>query len=93
MLGVHPAAVSRALRDLKTDLLVEEASGPVRALTLTAAGMAMRERVESLSDEREKRMLKGFSEAEASRMLDYLERMLEHMDDVAALAEELPSGG
>jgi DNA-binding MarR family transcriptional regulator len=93
VLGVHPAAVSRALRDLKSDLLVEEAAGPVRALTLTAAGMAMRGRVETLSDEREKRMLKGFSEAEASRMLDYLERMLEHMDDVAALAEELPSGG
>ena len=93
VIGVHPAAVSRALRDLKLDGLVEEAEGPVRSLSLTAAGAAMRLRVEKLSDEREKRMLKGFSETEASRMLDYLERMLEHMDDVAALAEELAAGG
>ena len=93
VIGVHPAAVSRALRELRADALVDEATGPVRSLSLTAAGAAMRDKVERLSDEREKRMLKGFTEAEASRMLEFLERMLSHMDEVAALAEELPPPG
>ena len=90
VLGVDPAAVSRALRDLKAQALVEESPGPVRSLQLTAAGLVMRDRVEVLSDAREERMLKGFTSDEADRLMDYLERMLSHMDDVAALAEELP---
>jgi hypothetical protein len=35
-------------------------------------------------------MLRGFSEDEADRLMDFLERMLSHMDEVAALAEEMP---
>lgn len=91
VLGVHPAAVSRALRDLKAQNLVEEAKGAVRSLSLTPQGLTARDQVERISEEREKRMLRGFTEAEANRALDYLERMLAHMDDVAALAEELPA--
>lgn len=90
VLGVDPAAVSRALRDLKALKLVEEGSGPVRSLSLTPDGSVMRDKVEKLSAAREQRMLRGFSEEEADRVLDYLERMLAHMDEVAALAEELP---
>ncbi len=34
-------------------------------------------------------MLQGFTEAEADKMFQYLERMLAQMEEVAALAEEL----
>jgi DNA-binding MarR family transcriptional regulator len=90
LLGVDPAAVSRSLRDLKAQKLVEESPGPVRSLSLTPAGAAIRDKVEILSAAREQRMLRGFSEDEADRLMDFLERMLSHMDDVAALAEEMP---
>jgi DNA-binding MarR family transcriptional regulator len=89
VLGVDPAAVSRALRELKTHKLVEEAKGPVRSLALSVDGQRLRAQVETISEEREARMLHGFSEAEADKMFQFLERMLAHMEDVAALAEEM----
>jgi DNA-binding MarR family transcriptional regulator len=89
VIGVDPAAVSRALRELKTRKLVEEAKGPVRSLALTADGQTLRTQVETISDERETRMLNGFTDAEADKMFQYLERMLAQMDEVGALAEEL----
>lgn len=89
LLGVDPAAISRSLRDLKARTLVEESSGPVRSLSLTPLGADMRDKVEKLSAAREQRMLRGFSEEEADRLMEFLERMLSHMDDVAALAEDM----
>jgi DNA-binding MarR family transcriptional regulator len=89
VIGVDPAAVSRALRELKARKLVEEAKGPVRSLSLTQDGQLLRTKVEALSDAREARMLHGFTEAEADKMFQYLERMLGQMDEVGALAEEL----
>jgi DNA-binding MarR family transcriptional regulator len=89
VIGVDPAAVSRALRELKSRKLVDEAKGPVRSLSLTPEGAILRAHVETISEEREVRMLRGFTEAEADLMFQYLERMLAHMDDLAALAEEL----
>ena len=44
-----------------------------------------------VSAAREQRMLRGFSEDEDDRLMDSLERMLSHMDEVAALAEEMPA--
>ncbi len=89
VIGVDPAAVSRALRELKARKLVEEAKGPVRSLSLTPDGQQLRTQVEAISDARETRMLQGFTEAEADKMFQYLERMLAQMEEVAALAEEL----
>ena len=89
VIGVDPAAVSRALRELKARKLVEEAKGPVRSLSLTPDGQQLRTQVEAISDARETRMLQGFTEAEADKMFQYLERMLTQMEEVAALAEEL----
>ena len=89
VIGVDPAAVSRALRELKARKLVEEAKGPVRSLSLTLDGQQLRTQVEAISDARETRMLQGFTEAEADKMFQYLERMLAQMEEVAALAEEL----
>ncbi len=89
VIGVDPAAVSRALRELKARKLVDEAKGPVRSLSLTPDGQLLRTHVETISDQRETRMLHGFTEAEADKMFQYLERMLAQMDEVGALAEEL----
>jgi DNA-binding MarR family transcriptional regulator len=89
VIGVDPAAVSRALRELKARKMVEEAKGQVRSLSLTADGQMLRGHVEAISDARETLMLRGFTEAEADQMFQYLERMLAHMDEVAALTEEL----
>jgi DNA-binding MarR family transcriptional regulator len=89
VLGVDPAAVSRALRELKARKLVDEAKGPVRSLALTADGQHLRGQVETISEAREARLLQGFTEAEADKMFQFLERMWAHMDDVAALAEEM----
>jgi DNA-binding MarR family transcriptional regulator len=89
VLGVDPAAVSRALRELKARNLVDEAKAPVRSLSLTPAGQSLRGQVETVSNARETLMLKGFTDAEADQMFRYLERMLGQMDEVAALAEEL----
>jgi DNA-binding MarR family transcriptional regulator len=89
VIGVDPAAVSRALRELRSRKLVEEAKGAVRSLSLTPTGAALRAQVETVSIEREARMLRGFSEAEADEMYQFLERMLAQMDEVGALAEEL----
>ena len=89
VIGVDPAAVSRALRELRSRKLVEEAKGAVRALSLTPAGAALRAQVETISEEREARMLRGFSETEADEMHQFLERMLAQMEAVGALAEEL----
>ena len=89
VIGVDPAAVSRALRELKARKLVEEAKGSVRSLSLTPDGQLLRTQVEAISDARETHMLHGFTEAEADKMFQYLERMLAQMEEVAALAEEL----
>ena len=89
VIGVDPAAVSRALRELKARKLVDEAKGSVRSLSLTPDGQLLRTQVEAISDARETRMLEGFTEAEADKMFQYLERMLAQMDEVGALAEEL----
>ena len=89
VIGVDPAAVSRALRELKARKLVEEAKGPVRSLSLTDDGRLLRGHVEAISEAREACMLRGFTEAEAEKMFQYLERMLAQMEDVAALAEEM----
>jgi DNA-binding MarR family transcriptional regulator len=93
VLGVDPAAVSRALRDMKAQGLVEEAQGPVRSLALSRDGADMRDRVERISEAREIGLLRGFSDEEADRVLEFLDRMLDHMDDVAALADELGPRG
>src|ERR1700749_5027999 len=57
VIGVDPAAVSRALRELKARKLVDEAKAPVRSLSLTVDGQHLRGQVEAISDARETRML------------------------------------
>ncbi|HEX3730394.1 MAG TPA: MarR family winged helix-turn-helix transcriptional regulator [Opitutaceae bacterium] len=89
ILGVDAAAVSRAVKSLKARRLIAEARGPLRSLSLTDDGKAIWHQIEKISDEREVRLLRGFSEDEAEQVLNYLSRMLDNMADVALLAEQV----
>ena len=83
------AAVSRAVKSLKTRHLIAEARGPLRSLSLTDQGKTIWHQIEKISDEREVRLLRGFSEEEAEQVLNYLSRMLDNMGEVALLAEQV----
>ena len=83
------AAVSRAVKSLKGRHLIAEARGPLRSLSLTDDGKAIWHQIEKISDEREVRLLRGFSEDEAEQVLNYLSRMLDNMAEVALLAEQV----
>lgn len=89
ILGVDAAAVSRAVKSLKARKLITEARGALRSLSLTDEGWALDRQAEKISDEREARLLRGFSEDEVERVQAYLQRMLDNMGDVAALADEV----
>jgi DNA-binding MarR family transcriptional regulator len=89
ILGVDAAAVSRAVKSLKHRKLIVEARGPLRCLSLTEEGWASWRQSDAISAEREARLLRGFSEEEAERVIDYISRMLDNMDDVALLAEQV----
>jgi DNA-binding MarR family transcriptional regulator len=90
IIGVDAAAVSRAVKSLKARKLIAEARGPLRSLSLTDDGWALCRLTEKISDEREVRLLRGFSDNEAEQMLTLLNRMLDNMGDVALLAEQVP---
>ena len=89
ILGVDAAAVSRAVKSLKARKLIAEARGPLRSLSLTEEGKDLWHTIEKISDEREIRLLRGFSDDEAELVLNYLSRMLDNMSDVALLAEQV----
>jgi DNA-binding MarR family transcriptional regulator len=91
IVGVDAAAVSRAVKSLKARNLIAEARGALRALSLTEDGQALRRLIEIISNERERRLLRGFSQAEAARMIELLDRMLANMDEVAKLADQVPA--
>jgi len=88
IIGVDAAAVSRAVKALKARKLIAEASGPMRSLSLTEEGWILCRLAEKISDEREARLLRGLTDAEAEYLLDGLNRLLDNMDDVALLAEQ-----
>lgn len=90
IIGVDAAAVSRAVKSLKARKLISEARGPLRSLSLTDDGWALCHLTEKISDEREVRLLRGFTDHEAEQMLDLLNRMLDNMGEVALLAEQVP---
>jgi DNA-binding MarR family transcriptional regulator len=91
IIGVDAAAVSRAVKSLKARKLIAEARGPLRSLSLTQEGWVLCRLTEKISDEREIRLLRGFTEAEAEQMLDLLNRLLDNMGEVALLAEQVTS--
>ena len=90
IIGVDAAAVSRAVKSLKERKLIAEARGPLRSLSLTEEGRALSRQTGRIADEREARLLRGFSEQEAEVLLGMVNRMLENMDEVAQIAEQVP---
>jgi DNA-binding MarR family transcriptional regulator len=91
MLGVDAAAVSRAVKSLKARELIVQASGPLRSLSLTEEGRGLYRLTEKISNEREARLLHGFTDAEAEQILEGLNRLLANMDQVALLADQVPT--
>lgn len=89
ILGVDAAAISRAVKSLKGRRLISEARGPLRALSLTEGGRALWRQIETISEEREKRLLHGFTDDETELALNLLNRMLDNMDEVALLADQV----
>lgn len=90
IIGVDAAAVSRAVKSLKSRKLISEARGPLRALSLTEEGRAVGRLTGKISDERENRLLRGISDHEAEQMVSLLNRMLDNMGEVAMIAEQVP---
>ena len=90
ILGVDAAAVSRAVKSLKARKLVAEARGPLRSLSLPDDGRALGRQTRKISDERESRLMQGFSEQEIDQMLVLVNRLLENMAGVALIAEQVP---
>ena len=78
--GLDKAAVSRSLQSLRDAGLVEAshsgATARRNALALTAAGLALHDRMIELSHERERRLLAGFTGEERAQLQDFVERML-----------------
>jgi DNA-binding MarR family transcriptional regulator len=90
-LKVDPAAVCRAGQFLRSEQIVSEPKGPTRSLTLTKKGRDIHGRIEQIAQEREARLLKGFTPGEAIALMDYLDRLTENMTAVAAVAEDVPA--
>jgi DNA-binding MarR family transcriptional regulator len=85
--GVDKSVVSRAVTELERQGLIAAAAGPPgrqTALRLTAAGQELHDRGVLRADERERRLLEGFSAEERDRLVDFLKRLtanLERLED------------
>lgn len=76
--GLDKAAVSRSLGALRAAGLVEGDGG--RELALTAAGLALHDRLVEAAGERGRRLLAGFSGEERALFAAFLRRMGEAAD-------------
>jgi DNA-binding MarR family transcriptional regulator len=85
--GVDKSVVSRAVAELERQGLIftsNEPPGRQTALRLTPAGQALHDRGVLRADERELRLLDGFSPEEQDRLVDFLKRLtanLERLED------------
>jgi DNA-binding MarR family transcriptional regulator len=89
IVGVDAAAVSRAVKSLKARKLILQATGPLRSLSLTEEGWRLYRLTGTISNEREARLLRGFTDAEAEQILDGLDRMLANMHSVGLLVDDV----
>ena len=85
--GVDKSVVSRAVAELERQGLITAEAGPQgrqTALSLTPAGQALHDRGVLRADERELRLLTGFSPEEREQLADFLKRLtanLERLED------------
>jgi DNA-binding MarR family transcriptional regulator len=93
VIGLDKAAVSRALKALeKRGLAASSVSGDHsghRRLVLTSAGLALHSEAVSLAAERERVLLRGFSDDEKQLLISFLNRMLSRVPSLQELAERL----
>jgi DNA-binding MarR family transcriptional regulator len=84
VLGLNKSVVSRSVAGLTERGLVtiERAEGQ-RRLYLTAAGVELHDQLLPLALERERRMLRGFSEAELAQLRGFLRRMHDNLSESA----------
>jgi DNA-binding MarR family transcriptional regulator len=81
--GVDKSVVSRAVAELERQGLITtsaEPPGRQTALRLTPAGQALHDRGVLRADERELRLLEGFSPEERDRFVEYLKRLTANLE-------------
>ncbi|RBP03097.1 DNA-binding MarR family transcriptional regulator [Roseiarcus fermentans] len=86
--GLDKAAVSRALRDLLAEGLIEARAGDSNRrrvpVALTAKGLAVHDRIVGLALERQERLLEGFSAEERAQLRDFIVRMRRRVETIKA---------
>ncbi len=92
-LGMDRAAISRTVKALMARGLLDKSTGLVASLSLTARGKIMHSAVRCLSEERERRLLSHFSEAERAALIGYLSRLAVNVPDLSRLADEMAGPG
>ena len=84
--GLDKAAVSRSLQSLRAAGLVEADGGDATkrrsAFALTAAGLALHDRLVEAALERERRLLEGFTDEERDLLKFFVARMLKTIDQL-----------
>jgi DNA-binding MarR family transcriptional regulator len=81
--GVDKSVVSRAVAELERQGLIStqaEPPGRQTALRLTPGGQALHDRGVLRADERELRLLEGFSAEEQDQLVDFLKRLIVNLD-------------
>lgn len=83
--GLDKAVISRSLRVLRAKKVIQfdDAGRRRRKVDLTPAGAALSRRIMRMMMDRERMLLRGFSEAEQARLVDYLQRMLVNVPHAA----------
>ena len=92
-LGMDRAAISRTVKALVARGLLDRSAGPVADLSLTPRGVIMHGAVRCISEERERRLLSNFSEAERVTLVNYLSRLAVNVPDLSKLADEMAGPG
>ena len=82
--GVDKSVVSRAVAELLRQGLIcgsaDDGPGRQTALRLTQAGQALHDRGVRRADNRELRLLYGFSPSERDQLIDFLKRLTANLD-------------
>lgn len=81
--GVDKSVVSRAVGELERQGLIMPVAGPPgrqTALRLTDAGQELHDRGVLRADERELRLLEGFSDAERDQLVGFLKRLTGNLE-------------
>ncbi len=85
--GMDKGAVSRCLRDLMkagyVEVRADASHGRRQLVALTRRGLRLHDQIVGLAVERERQLLRGFSEEERQTLLDLLMRMREQLPSMS----------